>query len=54
MVAWPASQDNSGIMTFVVNHLGIIFEKDLGSGTDKAAQSITSFAPDDTWAPVRD
>ena len=52
LVAWPASYDNSGIMTFVVNHLGIIFEKDLG--TDKAARSITSFNPDDTWAPVRD
>ncbi len=52
VVAWPASYDNSGIMTFVVNHLGIIFEKDLG--TDKAARSITTFNPDDTWAPVRD
>ncbi len=52
LVAWPASYDNSGIMTFVVNHLGIIFEKDLG--TDKAARSITTFNPDDTWAPVRD
>jgi len=51
-VAWPASHDNSGIMTFVVNQLGIIFEKDLG--TDKAAESITFFDPDDTWAPVRD
>ena len=54
VVAWPANQDNSGIMTFVVNHIGIIFEKDLGSGADKAAQSITSFDPDDNWAPVRD
>ena len=52
VVAWPASHDNSGIMTFVVNDLGIIFEKDLG--TDKAARSITTFNPDDTWAPVRD
>ena len=52
VVAWPAIHDNSGVMTFVVNHLGIIFEKDLGSG--KAARSITSFNPDDTWAPVRD
>ncbi len=51
-VAWPASHDNSGIMTFVVNQLGIIFEKDLG--TNKAAEAITSFDPDDTWAPVRD
>ena len=53
-VAWPASHGNSGIMTFVVNHLGIVFEKDLGAGPDKAARSITSFNPDETWAPVRD
>ncbi len=53
VVAWPANQDNSGIMTFVVNHIGIIFEKDLGP-TDDAARSITSFNPDETWAPVSD
>ena len=51
-VAWPATHDNSGIMTFVVNQLGIIFEKDLG--TDKTGRSITSFNPDDTWAPASD
>ena len=51
-VAWPATHDNSGIMTFVVNHLGIIFEKDLG--TDKTGRSITSFNPNDTWAPASD
>lgn len=53
-VAWPASYGDSGIMTFVVSHLGIIFEKDLGPGTDRAARSMTSYAPDETWAPVRD
>ena len=53
-VAWPASYGNSGIMTFVVSHLGIVFEKDLGPGTGKAARSMKSYAPDETWAPVRD
>ena len=53
-VAWPASYGNSGVMTFVVSHLDIIFEKDLGAGTDKAARSMTSYEPDETWAPVRD
>ncbi len=51
-VAWPATYDNSGVMTFLVNHLGIVFEKDLGPNTDKTVRSIRSYDPDDTWAPV--
>ncbi len=53
-VAWPATYDNSGIMTFLVNHLGIVFEKDLGPNTDKAIRSVASYDPDDTWAPAVD
>ena len=51
-VAWPATYGNSGITSFVVNHLGIVFEKDLGPKTDKAVRSMTSYDPDDTCAPV--
>jgi len=54
VVAWPAIYGKSGVMTFVVSHLGIIFEKDLGPGTTKAVRSMTSYEPDETWAPVRD
>jgi len=53
-VAWPTSYGNSGVMTFVVSHLGIIFEKDLGPGTTKAIRSMTAYEPDETWAPVSD
>ena len=53
-VAWPTSYGSSGIMTFVVSHLGIIFEKDLGPGTNKVVRSMKSYAPDETWTPVRD
>jgi hypothetical protein len=41
-------------MTFIVSHAGTVFQKDLGSNTDKLAQRITSFNPDKTWHKVAD
>jgi hypothetical protein len=52
LVAFPAEYGNSGIMTFVVNHDGSVFEKDLGPKTATLARSIDSFAPDPSWAKV--
>ena len=49
LVAWPATYGNSGIMTFLVNHDGRIYEKDLGPQTAEIVQKITQFNPDDTW-----
>jgi hypothetical protein len=49
MVAWPVSYGNSGVMTFVVNHQGVVFEKDLGSDTAAAVQKILKFNPDKSW-----
>jgi len=49
LIAWPATYGNSGVMTFIVNHDGVVFEKDLGAGTEGAAQKITKFNPDKTW-----
>jgi DUF2950 family protein len=51
-VAYPAEYGNSGIMTFMINHNGDIYEKDLGEGTARIASRITSFNPDDTWRKV--
>lgn len=51
-VAWPSKYDSSGIMTFVVNHRGIVFQKDLGEETDQIAEAMTEYEPDDTWDPV--
>ncbi len=50
IVAWPASYGNSGVKTFLVNHDGVVWEKDLGSGTAKAAAQMKLFNPDKTWA----
>ena len=53
-VAYPAEYGNSGIMTFIINHEGDIYEKDLGSGTAQLAARMTSFNPDHTWKKVVD
>ena len=53
-VAYPAEYGNSGIMTFIINHKGDIYEKDLGEGTAKIASRITTFNPDHTWRKVLD
>jgi hypothetical protein len=49
LVAYPAQYGVSGIMTFIVNHDGVVYEKDLGPNTATMAQSMTKFNPDKTW-----
>jgi hypothetical protein len=49
LVAYPAEYGNSGVMTFVVNYDGKVFEKDLGDETEKVAEAMKSFDPDATW-----
>jgi hypothetical protein len=41
-------------MTFIVNHAGTVFQKDLGPQTRKLAGQMTSFNPDSSWANVSD
>ena len=52
LVAWPAEYGNSGVMTFIVNHSGTVYEKDLGSRTTQVASNMTAFNPDDSWKKV--
>ena len=54
LVAYPAEYGNSGIMTFIINNDGDIYEKDLGNGTAQLAARMTSFNPDHTWKKVVD
>jgi hypothetical protein len=49
VVAYPARYGASGVMTFIVNHDGIVYEKDLGPNTSAVAAKITAFNPDATW-----
>jgi hypothetical protein len=52
LVAYPAEYGNSGIMTFVVNHVGTVYQKDLGERTTRIAKQMTSFDPDQSWKKV--
>jgi hypothetical protein len=53
VVAYPAQYGSSGIMTFIVNHDGVVYQKDLGTKTTSIAQSMTKFNPDKSWTPVK-
>ena len=54
VVAWPATYDNSGVMTFLVNQQGIVFQKDLGKDTERAVARIQAYDPDTSWTPTAD
>jgi hypothetical protein len=54
LVAYPAEYRNSGVMTFLVNHAGTVFQKDLGPDTSRLAEQMDSFNPDQTWQKVSD
>jgi hypothetical protein len=49
MVAFPVQFDVSGIMTFIVSHDGVVYQKDLGPNTAEIAGQMTRFNPDATW-----
>jgi hypothetical protein len=52
LVAFPAEYGNSGVMTFMVNQEGAIFQKDLGPQTRRVAEQISAFDPDNSWTKV--
>jgi hypothetical protein len=52
LIAYPAEYGNSGVMTFVVNHAGTVYQKDLGKRTEGIAKGIWAFDPDQTWKKV--
>jgi hypothetical protein len=53
LVAWPAQYDATGIMTFIVNGDGIVFEKDFGQDTPASVKTVTRYDPDRTWRSVQ-
>jgi hypothetical protein len=52
LVAWPADYGNSGMMTFIVNHAGVVYQKDLGQDTEAVAKRMMWFDPDRSWSKV--
>jgi hypothetical protein len=51
ILAYPAEYRNSGIMTFVVDKRGVIYQKDLGEKTTDVAAAMTEYNPGDGWTP---
>jgi hypothetical protein len=49
-VAWPDEYLRTGVKTFIVNHYGTVYEKDLGPDTERLAAGIRSYAPDASWS----
>lgn len=54
LLAYPAEYGNSGIMSFLVNQAGILYQKDLGEDTAALATAIGDYNPDRSWQPVTD
>jgi type II secretory pathway pseudopilin PulG len=53
LIAYPAEYRNSGVMTFMMNQDGVIFEKNLGEKTAQVASQITEYNPDKSWRKVQ-
>jgi hypothetical protein len=53
-VAYPAEYRSSGVMTFIVNEDGVVYQKDLGRKTDVLAKALTAYNPNSTWRKAED
>jgi hypothetical protein len=54
LVAFPADYESSGIMTFIVNQNGKVYQKDLGPNTTELARQMAEYNPEDSWTLVKD
>jgi hypothetical protein len=54
LVAWPVDWDSSGVMTFVVNTNGKVYQKDLGEKTADLVKDMTEYNPDSTWTLAKE
>jgi hypothetical protein len=52
LVAWPSEYGVSGVNTFIVNHRGVVYQKDLGPATSVLARQMTRFDPGPGWKKV--
>lgn len=54
LVAWPVDYGDSGVMTFIINQQGEVYQKDLGSSTESIVKKMDAYDPDSTWTPSPD
>jgi hypothetical protein len=52
LIAWPAEYGSTGIQTFIVNHQGVVYSKDLGPDNTRLVGQINAFNPDKSWHAV--
>jgi hypothetical protein len=52
LLAWPADYGASGVMSFIVNLDGVVYQKDLGEDTAKVVENIQVYDPDSSWTVV--
>jgi hypothetical protein len=52
LIAWPVEYGQTGVMTFIVNQDGVVYQKNLGAATNSVVKNIYSFNPDKTWTQV--
>ena len=52
LVAWPARYGDTGVMSFLINHDGVVYQKNLGAASASIASAMTRFDPDATWTPL--
>jgi len=53
LVAFPADYGSSGVMTFIVNHQGKVYENDLGENTRFIASAMEAYNPDESWTEIK-
>jgi hypothetical protein len=54
LVAWPAEWGNTGVMTFIVNQRGKVYQKNLGPKTPTIAKAMATYDPDTTWTMAKE
>jgi len=54
LIAWPEEYGESGVMSFIVSHSGIVYEQNLGPDGAEMAEAMSSYNPDENWIPVQE
>lgn len=54
LIAYPAQYGSTGVMTFIVNQDGVVYQQDLGEQTSDLASHITAYNPDNSWRAAQD
>jgi hypothetical protein len=54
LIAWPEEYGESGVMSFMVSHAGIVYEQNLGPDSAQIAKEMPSYNPDEGWLPSKE